>query len=90
MQSEPHSFILSQKNQQISCWKEMDWGGVWQIGGVVEVDIQRAVSVIPTNGEILSTSAICRTSISFLSTGTFLNESLRFVIPLGFCLVNGV
>ena len=65
MQSKPQSFILSQKNQQISCWKEMDWGGVWQIRGVVEVDIQRAVSVIPTNGEILSTSAICRTSFSF-------------------------
>ena len=72
MQSKPQSFILSQKNQQISCWKEMDWGGVWQIGGVVEVDIQRAVSVIPTNGEILSAFAICRTSISFLSTGNIL------------------
>ena len=66
MQSEPHSFILSLKNQQISFWKEMDWGLGRGLGkyGQMEVDIQRAeltASVFPT---ILSASTICKTSIS--------------------------
>ena len=42
-----HSLILSLKNQQISQWKEMDWEGVGKYGEL-EVDIQRAFSVIPT------------------------------------------